>query len=56
MSGSRCCWLFAVFVGELFLALLLGADPVPDRELMATVGQAAAEEGFRETRTFGPPD
>jgi len=47
---------FFVYAGELFLALLLGADPVPDRELTATVGQAAAEEGFRETRTFGPPD
>ena len=47
---------FFVYAGELFLALLLGADPVSDRELTATVGQAAAEEGFRETRTFGPPD
>ena len=47
---------FFVYAGELFLALLLGAGPVPDRELTATVGQAVAEEGFRETRTFGPPD
>jgi hypothetical protein len=47
---------FIVFTGELFLALLLDAGSVPDRELTATVGQAAAEEGFRETRTFGPPD
>ena len=47
---------FFVYAGELFLALLLGADPVPDRQITATVGQAVAEEGFRETRTFGPPD
>ena len=47
---------FFVYAGELFLALLLGAGPVPDRELTAAVGQAVAEEGFRETRTFGPPD
>jgi hypothetical protein len=47
---------FTVFAGELFLALLLAADSVPNRELTATVGQAAAEEGFRDTRTFGPPD
>jgi hypothetical protein len=47
---------FTVYVGELFLALLLGAGSVPDRQITATVGQAAAEEGFRETRTFEPPD
>jgi hypothetical protein len=47
---------FYVYAGELFLALLLGADPVPERELTATVGQAVAEEGFRETRTFEPLD
>jgi hypothetical protein len=45
-----------VYAGELFLALLLGADSVPDRQITATVGQAVTEEGFRETRTFGPPD
>ena len=28
----------------------------PTASSRATVGQAAAEEGFRETRTFGPPD
>jgi hypothetical protein len=47
---------FFVYVGELFLALLLDADSVPDRQITATVGQAAAEEGFRETRTLEPPD
>ena len=47
---------FFVYAGELFLALLLDADSVPDRQIRATVGQAAAEEGFRETRTLEPPD
>ena len=47
---------FEVFAGELFLALLLDADSVPDRQIRATVGQAAAEEGFREARTLEPPD
>jgi hypothetical protein len=47
---------FFVYAGELFLALLLDADSVPDRQINATVGQAAAEEGFRETRSCQPPD
>jgi hypothetical protein len=47
---------FTVFAGELFLALLADADSVPDRRIRATVGQAAAEEGFRETRSGEPPD
>jgi hypothetical protein len=47
---------FAVYAGEMFLALLLDADSVPGDEITATVGQAVAEEGFRETRTFEPPD
>ncbi len=47
---------YFVYAGELFLALLLDADSVPDREITATVGQAVAEEGFRDTRTFEPPD
>lgn len=47
---------FFVYAGELFLALLLDADSVPDREITATVGQAVAEEGFREGRTGEPPD
>ena len=47
---------FFVYVGELFLALLLDADSVPDRQIRATLGQAVAEEGFRETRTLEPPD
>jgi len=46
---------FIVFASELFLALLLDADAVPDSEIKATVGQAAAEEGFRESRTGEPP-
>src|SRR5271165_2885123 len=47
---------FFVYAGELFLTLLLDADSVPDTQIKATVGQAVAEEGFREARTFGPPD
>jgi hypothetical protein len=47
---------FVVFVGELFLALLLVADSVPDSQLEATVGQAVTDEGFRENRTGEPPD
>jgi hypothetical protein len=47
---------FVVFVGELFLALLLAADSVPDSQLEATVGQAVTDEGFRENRTGEPPD
>jgi hypothetical protein len=45
-----------VFAGELFLALLLDADSVPDTQIKATVGQALAEEGFRDSRTGEPPD
>ena len=44
------------FAGELFLALLLDADSVPDGEIKATVGRAVAEEGFRESRTGELPD
>ena len=47
---------FAVFAGELFLALLLDADSVPDTQIRAIVGQAVAEEGFRDSRTGEPPD
>jgi hypothetical protein len=47
---------FFVYAGELFLALLLDADSVPDHQINATVGQATAEEGFRETRSYEPPD
>jgi len=47
---------FFVYAGELFLALVLAADSVPDREVTATVGRAVAEEGFRESRTGEPPD
>ena len=47
---------FEVFAGELFLALLVDANPVPDREIRATVRQAAAEEGFRQRGTGEPAD
>jgi hypothetical protein len=47
---------FSVFAGELFLALLLDADSVPYSEIKVIVGQAAAEEGFRESRTGELPD
>jgi len=46
---------FVVFAGELFLALLLDAGSVPDTQIKATVGQAVAEEGFRDSRTGEPP-
>jgi len=46
---------FFVYAGELFLALVLAADSVPDREIAVTVGRAVAEEGFRESRTGEPP-
>jgi hypothetical protein len=45
---------FAVFAGELFLALLL-AGPVPFEEIKGLVKKAAGEEGFRENRTGKPP-
>ena len=47
---------FSAFAGELFLAVLLDADSVPDTQIEATVEQAVAEEGFRESRTGEPPD
>jgi hypothetical protein len=52
LSGNN----FAVFAGELFLALLLDADSVRDTQIEATVGQAVTEEGFRDNRTDEPPD
>ncbi|MDQ2811112.1 MAG: hypothetical protein M3Z75_04335 [Actinomycetota bacterium] len=52
LSGDQ----FAVFAGELFLALLLDADSVPDAQIKATVGQAVAEEGYRESRSGEPLD
>jgi hypothetical protein len=45
----------AVFAGELFLAMLAGAGPVPAGQIAATVAEAAAEEGFRDSRTGEPP-
>jgi hypothetical protein len=46
---------FDAFTGELFLVLLLDADAVPDSQINATVGQAVADEGFRESRTGERP-
>jgi hypothetical protein len=46
---------FSVFAGELFLALLLGADTMPGSDITATVRQAADEEGFRVRRNGEPP-
>ena len=43
-------------VGELFLALLLDAGAVPGSQIEAAVGLAAAEEGFRDSRTGEAPD
>jgi len=47
---------FDVFAGELFVALLLDADSVPDTQIKATIGLAVAEEGFRDSRTGELPD
>jgi len=47
---------FHVFAGELFLALLVNIELMPYDDINATVRQAVAEEGFRETRTGEPPD
>ncbi len=47
---------FAVFAGELFLALLLDAASAPDTQIKATVGQAVTEEGFRDSRTGELPN
>lgn len=47
---------FTMFAGELLLAMLAGAGPLPARQITATVAQAAAEEGFRDSRTGQPPD
>lgn len=45
---------FAVFAGELFLALLL-EGPMPFADIREVVKKAAEEEGFRENRTGKPP-
>ena len=47
---------FEAFAGELFLALLLDPDEVAGSQINAAVGLAAAEEGFRDSRTGEPPD
>jgi hypothetical protein len=46
---------FEAFAGELFLAVLLDADEVAGSQLKAAVGLAAAEEGFRDSRTVPWP-
>jgi hypothetical protein len=46
---------FTMFAGELFLAMLAGAGPLPAGQITATVAEAAAEEGFRDSRTSEPP-
>ena len=46
---------FTVYMGELFLAMLLAAESRPFDEILATVWRAAGEEGFRENRTGEPP-
>jgi len=51
LDGSE----FSMFVGELFLALLIDTGSMPDDEIRAVVAQAAGEEGFREARTGEPP-
>jgi hypothetical protein len=50
LSGNDFC----VSAGELFLALLPDASPATGKEITTTVGQAAGEEGFRESRTGEP--
>lgn len=46
---------FTVFAGEMFLAMLSGGDPLPTGQITATVGQAVAEEEFRDSRSDLPP-
>jgi hypothetical protein len=46
---------FTMFAGELFLAMLADAGPLPAGQITATVAQAAAEEGFRDSRTGQAP-
>ena len=46
---------FSVFAGELVLALLLDTDSMPYDQIKTIVAQAAAQEGFRQTRSGAPP-
>jgi len=46
---------FTMFAGELFLAMLVNAGAQGAGQITATVAQAAAEEGFRDSRTGQPP-
>jgi hypothetical protein len=45
-----------MLAGELVHAMLAGAGPLPTGQITATVAQAAAEEGFRDSRTGRSPD
>jgi len=47
---------FSVFSGEMFLALVVDVDAMPDADIKATVSQAVAEEGFRDARTGAPAE
>jgi hypothetical protein len=47
---------FNVFVGELFLAVVLNGDSAPETDARRLIGKAVAEEGFRERLTHAPPD
>jgi hypothetical protein len=47
---------FSVFSGEMFLALVVDVDAMPEADINATVSQAVAEEGFRDARTGAPPE
>jgi hypothetical protein len=43
-----------MFAGDLFLAMLIDAGPMSAGQITATVAQAAAEGGFRDSRTGQP--
>jgi hypothetical protein len=47
---------FGTFLGELFLALMLDVESLPMGKIVATLGRAATEAGFREHVTGKPPD
>jgi hypothetical protein len=47
---------FTLYAGELFLAILLTAESIRYAEILETIQRAAAEEGFRDSRTDEPPD
>lgn len=47
---------FTVFVGELFLALVLKHGPIPDDQVDEVLERAAADEGFASIGSYQPPD